>query len=365
MKKYLLFFLISVLPVFVSAQDEELTAEVWYLKNVEIGNETYHNPNAQESNIYFWFGMDKIFSYACITGGLVSNFEINVNEQEILLSNLSTYPGMCEDPESIDFRNAYFDVVTQSNTFSYAVTPLENDTKGLTWTSPDGNRLNFTNQSYYLAAPPELTQNLWHLHYVKKNNEIHYPPNNEEVNDVVLEINGYSFITSVCAPLGGTFGFVPETNEFNILEMYEGMVDCNPFLGNGTFKGLYFSFFWANHYEVLEYEFIQNNDSKTLIITDIEGNQLVYGDTQLGTTDQENKKPKLYPNPVSGELTIESANLKVDHIRILDMNGKNILEQSIQTSKFQVDFSRFPKGVYIIHLESNGKTVRTEKIIKN
>ena len=53
MKKYLLFFLISVLPVFVSAQDEELTAEVWYLKNVEIGNETYHNPNAQESNIYF------------------------------------------------------------------------------------------------------------------------------------------------------------------------------------------------------------------------------------------------------------------------------------------------------------------------
>jgi len=89
------------------------------------------------------------------------------------------------------------------------------------------------------------------------------------------------------------------------------------------------------------------------------------GTSELSVADAENDKISFYPNPVKDKLTIENPNLKIDYIRILDMNGKMLLKQNVNTGKFDVDFSQFPNGLYIIQFESNGKTIKTEKLIKN
>lgn len=363
MKIYTLLFLISFFPQILSAQTEELTDEVWYLHSVKLDDLTIENPNLLESNSALWFGIGNIYSYMCNTGGVVCDFLIE--ENEISLSNVETYPGDCENQESITFRNAYYEIVTQELAFTYTINPVENGVKESVWINTEGNELYFTNRPFYNPAPTELEQMDWFLHYVKMDDVIHYTPNNEEVNSVVLQINEYNFSTGVCAPLAGSFGFVPDTNKFNILEMAEGMMECGPFYGNNNFQILYFSYFWLNRLEELEYEYTENSDqSKSLVITDSQGNQLVYGDLQLNTSDFSINHFKIYPNPVVDFLTIENPNLKINEILVVDMQGKLILQQPISSSQKKLDLKNLSKGMYIIQLKSNDKILHSEKIIK-
>ena len=204
------------------------------------------------------------------------------------------------------------------------------------------------------------------LHYAEIEDVIHYTPNNEEVSSVVLHINDYSFYTSVCAPLDGSFGFVPESTDFYILDLAEGAMGCNPYNGNDDFQDLYHGFFWTNRYEVLEYEFTENSDqTSSLIISDINGNQLVYGNLEMSTSDYEAENLKLFPNPVENLLSIQNSNPKINQILIFDLNGKMILTQNLTVGTNQINIKNLPKGMYIVQIKSNNQIIKTEKIIKN
>jgi len=364
MKTKLLFFLLLIFPIFISAQDEELTNDIWYLHSVKLNDVTFENPNLLESYAFLWFGENTVFSEMCITGGVYCDFVIN--ENQISLSEVNTFPGDCEDAESVDFREAYYEVIAQNSPFSYTINSLEENIKESIWTDSEGNELYFTNRPFYNPAPDELVQNNWYLHYAKIDDVIHYTPNNDEVSSVVLHINDYSFYTSVCAPLDGSFGFVPQSDDFYILDMAEGLSECNPYDGNNTFQDLYHGFFWTNRYEVLEYEFTQNSDeTSSLIITDSEGNQLVYGNLEMSTLDYNADDLKLFPNPVDNLLSIQNSNPKNNQIFIFDLNGKMILNQNLIVGTNEINVQNLPKGMYVVQIKSSNQIIKAEKIIKN
>jgi len=90
-------------------------------------------------------------------------------------------------------------------------------------------------------------------------------------------------------------------------------------------------------------------------IFDIEGTC-----TELNISEMNDKKLVLYPNPVNHILKIQSDEV-IQSIEITDLSGR-ILNAKFTDST--IDFSNFPKGIYIVKIKlANGK-VRTQKIIK-
>lgn len=70
----------------------------------------------------------------------------------------------------------------------------------------------------------------------------------------------------------------------------------------------------------------------------------------------------MYPNPTRGELFIALKNDVSSTIKITDISGKVVYEQTNAVGTLRVDLSAQPKGIYFAHITS-GNTVETQKIV--
>jgi hypothetical protein len=70
---------------------------------------------------------------------------------------------------------------------------------------------------------------------------------------------------------------------------------------------------------------------------------------------------KIYPNPSSDKITIETS--AKGHISIQSLNGQELLNLPISKPSTQFDITNLPVGVYFMKL-TNEKTVQIGKIIK-
>ena len=77
-------------------------------------------------------------------------------------------------------------------------------------------------------------------------------------------------------------------------------------------------------------------------------------------------QPKIFPNPCSGEFTIEmSSILKPVQICIYNSFGNSVFSSlNYQSNNYKIDLSAQPKGIYFIELRSR-KTREVRKIILN
>jgi hypothetical protein len=84
--------------------------------------------------------------------------------------------------------------------------------------------------------------------------------------------------------------------------------------------------------------------------------------SSLGALDESLSDVTIYPNPVSDILNIEtSANLIGKIATVFDLNGKRVLNQKLETNTLDVNI--LDSGIYILRLESNGRTMK-RKFIK-
>lgn len=87
------------------------------------------------------------------------------------------------------------------------------------------------------------------------------------------------------------------------------------------------------------------------------------GATGLSHVNQ-NAEIKLYPNPATTELTIQTPTASTETaVTILDLQGKVVLSQTIQSLQSQIDLTTLNQGVYFVRLQSAGST-STQKLIK-
>ncbi|MBK6784496.1 MAG: T9SS type A sorting domain-containing protein [Saprospiraceae bacterium] len=76
---------------------------------------------------------------------------------------------------------------------------------------------------------------------------------------------------------------------------------------------------------------------------------------------------KLYPNPANSEVrfVLENEGLQTE-IVITDITGKKYLSKPFPPSgKLEVTINGFPKGIYIVHLNQNGRILESHKLVIN
>jgi len=72
---------------------------------------------------------------------------------------------------------------------------------------------------------------------------------------------------------------------------------------------------------------------------------------------------KVYPNPASDFVTIETNNVEISAVKIYDILGKNVLKQNELTNN-RLDVSNLRNGIYFLKIESNGNSITKKLIIK-
>ena len=74
----------------------------------------------------------------------------------------------------------------------------------------------------------------------------------------------------------------------------------------------------------------------------------------------------VYPSLTTDNITYEIAQATENtQIIILDLNGKIVLEKSINNNKGELDLSSFNNGMYIVNIMQNGEVTKSIKINKN
>jgi hypothetical protein len=81
---------------------------------------------------------------------------------------------------------------------------------------------------------------------------------------------------------------------------------------------------------------------------------------------RENQTIKIYPNPVRDQLHLEFTDMQTNyHVKLLTVNGIEMLAQNIHTSDYRIDVSDFAPGVYILVVNSeNYMESKRYKILK-
>jgi hypothetical protein len=70
------------------------------------------------------------------------------------------------------------------------------------------------------------------------------------------------------------------------------------------------------------------------------------------------KFPKLYPNPVYDILTIES-DTEIESLNIFDIQGRLLSTVNVNSQVFQIDFSKFSQGTYLVTVITTARSFNT------
>lgn len=82
----------------------------------------------------------------------------------------------------------------------------------------------------------------------------------------------------------------------------------------------------------------------------------------LGINDNTLVNLSLYPNPVENNLKITNSSI-IDKVVIYSLVGQKILDTNLSENNFNIDFSNYSKGIYLIKIISENKS-QTYKVIK-
>jgi len=70
---------------------------------------------------------------------------------------------------------------------------------------------------------------------------------------------------------------------------------------------------------------------------------------------------KVYPNPTTGQLTINNEQLTIKNVELFDVVGSKLSHFTIHDSQFTIDISHLSAGMYFLKIDNN----KLIKIIKN
>ena len=89
-----------------------------------------------------------------------------------------------------------------------------------------------------------------------------------------------------------------------------------------------------------------------------------YDTVSVGINEQQESRIKLYPNPATDKITVETSGTPQEsHLAIVNAQGQEFIIRQITQPKTQLDLSSLPSGVYFVRL-TNDKTVEVGKFVK-
>ena len=106
-----------------------------------------------------------------------------------------------------------------------------------------------------------------------------------------------------------------------------------------------------------------NNSYSFTLIEDIE--LVANFEKEVGIEDFELSTFKIFPNPISNDLRIESNKYKIENIEIFDMDGRkqNVRTELVSSFDSRLDISQLPVGIYFVQIfTKEGKVIK--KVLK-
>lgn len=139
----------------------------------------------------------------------------------------------------------------------------------------------------------------------------------------------------------------------------DGYRDDNFFHMNWGWGGLYDGYF--NLGSLSRYAFNYNQAA----IVGLRGPHLPEPEPDVSCLEVDNQQVKIYPNPSSnGRLVVELYGTEEHSVKVFDIGGKEIFNNTNSSHTTVVDLSDRPAGVYIVRVYSKDKAVVTKRIIK-
>ncbi|MCZ4317843.1 T9SS type A sorting domain-containing protein [Aequorivita viscosa] len=203
----------------------------------------------------------------------------------------------------------------------------------------------------------------WYLQNVIVDGQDNFPPVNNEVSFVNAVFSETEFFTAVCDAISGTITYDSSNPEFHI----DGGMTLGGCL-NTDYQALYLDEFWFNHQEdAFGYEIVDgSNNSKTLTVTNIVGNQAIYGNELLSTDDFTASQFSIHPNPAKNELFLTSKNTTENlKIKIFNIEGKLLSTQNITLQDQKaIEVSQLVSGIYFLNIEDENGNTTIKKFVK-
>ena len=84
----------------------------------------------------------------------------------------------------------------------------------------------------------------------------------------------------------------------------------------------------------------------------------------IGIETVENSDIRIYPNPAADKVTIDLQNTSATEICLMDIYGKTVLRQAVNSQSEVLDLGNLAKGMYFVQISNNGKVEASQKLIK-
>ena len=220
------------------------------------------------------------------------------------------------------------------------------------------------------AQDPKLFENEWFLHNITIGGTDYFPPGmNGEAAIINLSIEMDLIGTTVCDTRGAEItDFDDINNSFSVGSFSSLAIDCL-FIENQIFQDLYFNDFYkweepSNTYHYIIEEGL--NSTKSLTLTNEDGNQAIYGDEILSSEDFQNSQFAIYPNPTKEKLFLSTTNAAGNvNVKIFSTEGKLLsVLNVIFENQTPIDVSNLTSGIYFLHIEDENGNTTIKKFIK-
>jgi len=108
-----------------------------------------------------------------------------------------------------------------------------------------------------------------------------------------------------------------------------------------------------------------------VVVSDMAGNKAAYIPKELKTSNvgiasaELSKQINVYPNPTTGQLTMDNGQLTINGVEIFDVFGKKLFEEKENLTVLRsYDLTVFPAGVYFLKITTENGII-TKKVIKH
>jgi heat shock protein HslJ len=339
------------------SQPAGMVNETFNLKYLKIGNIEYYTPNGENPSFAIY---ENSGDYSFEAGGIFNMMfgSANFSGNYVTFGSIGVTLHDCVE-QNCHYENLYFYEVLsnsfmESKTLSYNYW-ISDGIKGLTIYDANYNAAVF--RTSIVPEPDPLLFQTWYLHWIEADMGDWYPID----NDGYIQLTIHPDLTFT-----GFEGCASVSGDFKLTDDYEGWSDfilvpenyvkdeTNCTEGSPTYNMSELEF------RVPLRSFV---DQYSLIYESSPGFIHYFSNEILSTPENDMSKLNIYPNPVEDKLFIATANMDLNSIVVLDVNGRTVISQKSGDLN-EIDVSSLNSGMYFLRMESaTGNIVK--KFIKN
>jgi len=346
----------------------------WYLDHIikdGVIHNNYFNDN-QIFNIEFTNteSFDDYLEFTSGHGCNASNGIYSLNSNEITIDIVGTTLVDCLTAPHAQYETLFLNELTYDDgdatiIHTFTITGVGIDEVLTLVNTASGNTL-----VYKKEAPTTLLVSTWWLHHIDipGNPQINIPtadyPNitftgNISVIPTIPEANGTGECESFFTNYNVTFN---GANNISFSSFTQTLAGC----ATNSYEGIYFQILGDNTSNFFEFEIVENGS--TLILTDLLGAKLIFGDSTLSLEEQSIGDLNI---AIKQNLVYDQIELEIDDIvltkdirhEIYSIDGKIMMSSIL--SQNTINVSEMQSGIYILSFIKNNVKISNIKFVKN